>query len=82
VIERDGKTQVTIEDRGRALHFAEIEATYADGSTEQRTVSTSIWRDHTTATVTFGPGVTKVTIDPDLASLDCDRTNNTWAKKE
>ena len=82
VIERDGKTQVTIEDRGRALHFAEIEATYADGSTEQRTVSTSIWRDHTTATVTFGPGVTKVTIDPDLASLDCDRTNNTWSKKE
>ena len=80
VVEQDGKTVVTIADRGRAMHFTEVEATYADGSTERRTVPASLWRETTTATVTFGPGVQKVAIDPDTESLDCERDNNVWTK--
>lgn len=80
VAERDGQTQVTIEDRGRAMHPAEVEATYADGRTERRIVPVDLWRTAVSAVVTFGPGVVKVEIDPEQGSLDVQRQNNVWQK--
>lgn len=78
---KDGATLVTIEDRGRALHFAEVEVTFEGERTERRTVPVDFWRTHDRAVLEFGPGVTKVSIDPDVTSLDCDRSNNDWPAK-
>lgn len=80
VAEAAGKTQVTIEDLGRAMHPAEVEATYAEGRTERRVVPVDLWRRATTAVLTFDAGVVKVEIDPDQGSLDCQRSNNVWRK--
>jgi hypothetical protein len=78
VVERDGETLVTVHDRGRACHYTEVEATFADGSTERRIVPADHWRTGRQAVLRFGPGVTKVEIDPDIASLDCTRDDNVW----
>ena len=72
-------TVVTIEDRGRALHRCVVEATFADGKTERQIVPISAWQRSTRAKLTFAPNATKVVIDPDTSSLDCDRKNNQWS---
>ncbi len=81
VVERDGATFVTIADRGRALHFAEVEVVYADDRTERRSVPVDFWRGQTSAELKFGPHVVAVHLDPDVTSLDCDRANNDWPAK-
>ncbi|HEX5051400.1 MAG TPA: M1 family aminopeptidase, partial [Planctomycetota bacterium] len=75
---KDGKTRVTIEDRGRAVHPAVVEVTYASGEKERQTVPASHWWQHTEAVLTFGDKVVAVQIDPDVTSLDCARKNNEW----
>ena len=74
-------TVVTVEDRGRAVHPCTVMATFADGRTERQVVSEAQWQATRTATLRFGPGATKVAIDPDFVTLDADRKNNTWAKQ-
>lgn len=81
VVPTADKTLVTIDDRGRAMHYAEVEVTYADDRLARQIVPVSHWRDHRNAVLTFGPHVAKVVIDPDLESLDADRGNNEWPAK-
>ena len=82
VVEQGGKTLVTIEDCGRAMHFAEVEVTYSSGATERQTVPASLWRTSHFARLTFDKEVVKVAIDPDTESLDAQRSNNAWASKQ
>jgi hypothetical protein len=79
---RGGETLVTIEDRGRAQHFAEVEVTYRDGSTERQVVPASVWRERRMAVLTFGADTVKVEVDPETESLDVDRRNNAWEAKD
>jgi hypothetical protein len=74
----DGKTVVMIKDLGRAMHPAVVQATFADGSTARAVVTAAEWRQAVVAVRMFVGEAVKVVIDPDLTSLDCDRTNNTW----
>lgn len=76
----DARTTVVIEDRGRAMHPAVVEVTYADGKQERHVVPIGHWRTHTQATLVLAPDATEVEIDPDVASLDCDRKNNRWRR--
>ncbi|MEO6596908.1 MAG: M1 family metallopeptidase [Planctomycetota bacterium] len=78
---KNGKTTVTIEDRGRAVHPAIVEVTYASDKKERQTVQASYWWNHTNATLAFDGDVVAVQIDPDLTSLDCSRKNNEWKKQ-
>ena len=71
-------TVVTIEDHGRALHPCVVEATFADGRTERQTVPMATWRISSRTQLRFVGNATKVVIDPDTTSLDCNRKNNTW----
>ncbi|HEX6812277.1 MAG TPA: M1 family metallopeptidase [Planctomycetota bacterium] len=76
---KDGRTLVTIEDRGRAVHPAVVEVTYRDERKERQTVAEGAWWTGTRTVLTFGPDVVAVQIDPDTASLDWDRKNNAWS---
>jgi hypothetical protein len=76
----DGRTTVSIEDRGRALHPTVVGLTFADGEEERRTIGVDHWRQHTNATLSFDREVVEVQIDPDLTSLDCNRRNNHWKR--
>lgn len=76
----NGRTVVTIEDRGRAMHPCIVEVKRGDGSKERQTVPVSAWRTSTRALLTFDGDATAVQIDPDVTSLDCDRKNNEWSK--
>lgn len=80
VADVDGGTEVVVEDRGRAVHPAIVEATLANGSKERQTIPAATWWTATRATLRFQAGATKVEIDPDLTSLDCDRDNNVWKR--
>lgn len=79
---QDGKTLVSIEDRGRAVHPAVVEVTYRDERKERQTVAADSWWTGTQVVLAFGPDVVAVQIDPDTASLDCDRKNNSWSQKQ
>lgn len=81
VAEQGDATVVTVADRGRAWHPCIVEATYEGGKTEQQVVPMEHWRTATEATLRFGKGVTKVTLDPDLGTLDVDRKNNAWQSR-
>ena len=76
------ETVVTVEDRGRALHPCTVRATFADGTEATKVVGTEVWQQGRSQKLVFGPGCTKVVIDPDTTSLDADRKNNSWTKKE
>ncbi|MBL9076610.1 MAG: M1 family metallopeptidase [Planctomycetes bacterium] len=75
-------TVVALEDQGRAVHPAVVEATYPDGRKERRTVPAAHWQQATRAELRFGAGVGEVVIDPDLTSLDCDREDNRWQRPQ
>ncbi len=77
---KHGETWVTIEDRGRAVHPCVVEATLADGKKERQTIAASAWASTMRATVTFRGEVVAVQLDPDVTTLDCQRTNNQWKK--
>lgn len=76
------ETTVVIEDRGRAMHPAVVEATLPDGTKVRKTVPVTTWWSATRATLTFPPGTTEVRIDPDSGSLDCDRDNDVWQRRQ
>ncbi len=71
-------TVVTVEDRGRALHPCVVEATFEGGKTERQTVPVATWSSGRRAQLRFAGNATKVVIDPDTTSLDCNRKNNQW----
>lgn len=73
-------TLVTVLDRGRAWHPCVVEVAYADGRTERQLVPMLHWRTTTSAELRFGADVVKVTLDPDLGTIDVDRKNNVWEK--
>ncbi len=78
-VEADAEgTTVRIADKGRAQLACTVEAEFADGSTERKVVPTSHWRDHASATVVFGKQAVRVTLDPDIVTIDVDRKNNVW----
>ena len=72
---------VTIADNGLSPMPAPVRVTYADGRTEEATLSVDTWMDGRTrsASLTFPAGaVMKVEIDPDRFMPDVDRSNNVW----
>jgi hypothetical protein len=75
-------TLVAIVDQGRAVHPAVVEAAYADGRKERRTVPAAHWQQATRAELRFGADVVAVELDPDVTSLDCDRANNRWRRPQ
>jgi hypothetical protein len=75
-----GKTLVSIEDRGRAVHPAVVEVTYRDERKERQTIGADSWWTSKLVVLTFGPDVVAVQIDPDTGSLDCNRKNNAWSQ--
>ena len=79
---KDGTTAISIEDRGRAVHPCVVEVKFADGRSERQTVPAATWWQGTKATLRFAGEAIEVTLDPDLASLDCRRDNGTWKRKE
>ena len=72
---------VTIEDQGRAPMPAPVRVTYADGRTEEQTVPVATWLGGaTSATLRFTAGeVARVEVDPDVFTLDADRTDNVFS---
>ncbi|MBX3464523.1 MAG: hypothetical protein KF830_15245 [Planctomycetes bacterium] len=80
VQEAADRTTVVVEDRGRAMHPAVLEATLADGTRQRHVVPWEHWWDQTRATVVLPAGVVEVELDPDTTSLDCDRKNNRWRR--
>ncbi|MFO1029853.1 MAG: M1 family metallopeptidase [Planctomycetota bacterium] len=79
---KDDATLVTVVDRGRAVHPCTVQVTFADGGTARQVVPSSTWQQQRQVVLKFGPGATKVVIDPDLATLDVDRKNNSWTKPD
>jgi aminopeptidase N len=72
-------TKVTIHDLGRAPHPVVVRATFADGSTAERTVPVATWLGgKVTAEVTFEGAAARVELDPEARTVDCDRANNVW----
>ncbi|MEJ2501977.1 MAG: M1 family metallopeptidase [Gemmatimonadota bacterium] len=73
--------RVTVENRGGLVMPLEIEATYTDGTTERFDLPVDVWRNNE---LRFTKGffsdrdLVSVTIDPDEAFADTDRSNNTW----
>ncbi len=78
----DGRTTVTVEDRGRAVHPCVVEATFADDSKQRRTIPTATWWQTTRATVAFDGEAVEVVLDPDITTIDAERDNNRWRTSE
>jgi hypothetical protein len=74
------ETMVTVEDIGLTPMPVLLRATYADGSTQDKTVPVDQWLEgKRLITVEMPAGeVTKVEIDPDQYMMDVDRSNNVW----
>lgn len=75
-----GRTLVTVEDRGRAVHPCIVEATLADGTKARQTIPATTWWGTTRAEVSFAGDAVEVQLDPDVQSLDCNRDNGSWKK--
>ncbi|MBL8755896.1 MAG: M1 family metallopeptidase [Planctomycetes bacterium] len=80
VAAKDGKTVVTVADRGRAVHPCVVEATFADGQKLRQTIPATTFQQGTQAVVTFEGAATMVVLDPDVATIDARRDNGTWKK--
>ena len=80
VSDDENGTRVVIEDRGRAVHPAVVEATLSGDEKVRQTVPVTTWWSATRATLVFPAGVQEIVVDPDVTSLDCDRDNNKWER--
>src|SRR5690606_38002509 len=82
VTAQDGRTTIVIADRGRVPMPVPLTITFADGRTEQRSVTVDHWlAGNSTASVTIeSDDVTRVEIDAARAFPDVDRTNNVWTR--
>ncbi|HEB52344.1 MAG TPA: M1 family peptidase [bacterium] len=79
---RDGNTVVHVVDNGKAVHPCVVEARYEDDRTERRTIDTATWWRQRTATVTFPGEPVEVVLDPDTVTIDVDRGNNRWRRRD
>jgi hypothetical protein len=77
----DSGTRITIVDEGRVPMPVPLRITYADGTTEDRTIPVDVWLKGARETaVNVEPGtVTRVVIDPEWFFPDVDRTDNRWS---
>jgi hypothetical protein len=64
------------------VHPCTVQVTFADGTTARQVVPATTWQQQRQVVLKFGPGAAKVALDPDLATLDIDRKNNSWTKPE
>ena len=81
VTDKDGKSVVTIEDRGMATHPSEVKVTYADGSEAMQVLDiTPMLMGKKSVSMVFPKQVDKVVIDPGRKNLDISRTNNSWTR--
>ena len=83
VAEEDSAVVVTVEDLGLVPMPALIRVTYADGTTERRTVPVETWLGGARrATLRFKPGtVEKVEADPEAFLPDVRRENNVFREE-
>ncbi|MEZ6037535.1 MAG: M1 family metallopeptidase [Planctomycetota bacterium] len=77
-----GRTMVTIEDKGRAVHPCVVEVTLADDQKLRQTIPASTWWQGRRATLTFAGEAVEVVVDPDTRTIDADRDNNRWRASE
>jgi len=83
VEEKDGKTELIIEDKGLAPMPTEILVTYEGGKKETVRVPVDYWLSgKKTKLLELKAGVKEVVIDPSRSTLDIDRRNNRWQKAE
>ena len=80
----DGETRITVVDEGRTPMPVRLQITYADGTTETRTIPVDVWLEGAReASITAKPGpVSRVVIDPEWYFPDVDRTDNRWTAEE
>ncbi len=78
---QDGTT-VVISDRQYATYPTIVEVTYEGGRTDRQTIDVAHWLSgKKTKTLKFGPGVTKVELNPGVLTLDLSARNNVWKKE-
>ncbi|WP_412063048.1 M1 family metallopeptidase [Rubrivirga sp. IMCC45206] len=77
----NGTTRVHIDDLGRAPMPATVRATFADGTTADRTVPVQTWLDGATeAHLVFDrTDVVALALNPDGTVFDADPSNDTWS---
>lgn len=75
---------VTVRDEGDVPYPAVVRATYADGSTEDRTVEVGIWLEgERQATLQFPSGeVERIELDPGDFAPDVDPSDDGWSADE
>lgn len=75
--------RATFENRGELVMPMTYRVTYADGSTEDRTLPVEAWYTRTTFNAAWdskGREPVEVVIDPNLRLPDTNRANNTWKR--
>jgi hypothetical protein len=81
VADVDGATEVVVSDLGEATYPTVVEATYADGRTERQQIDVGHWlAGHRTKRLRFGPGVSRVELNPGRITLDLSRDNDVWER--
>lgn len=77
----DGRTIVTLENRGPIVMPVELRLVFPDGTDEIRRLPVDVWRDgHRHVIEIEEKTVRHVQIDPTFALPDADRGNNTWGR--
>ena len=71
-------TDVTISNLGQMAMPATLELTWKDGTHQRVPLPVETWLQSGKRTLHFPSGLTSVTIDPDKALPDINRTNNSW----
>ncbi len=82
-VEQSGDaTVVRVADMRRATYPTIVEARFADGRVETAEIAVEHWLSgKRTAEVRFGPGVERVELNPDRATLDLSAENNAWPRE-
>jgi len=73
--------RIEIRNKGGLVMPVELEVTYVDGSVERIDLPVDVWRNNEisfTKGFFSGKEIAKVTLDPDEAFADIDRTDNVW----
>jgi hypothetical protein len=73
---------VTFANRGELVMPTKYRVTYADGSTELRSLPVEVWATTNRWTAAWNPGgkkIQKVELDPDGVLPDVDPSNNVWS---
>jgi len=74
-------TEVVVADTRYATYPTIVEVTYEDGEVERKSIDVSHWLSGAkTRTLRFGPGVTRVELNPGRFTLDVSARNNVWER--